>query len=929
VPRECLEQGLIFDKKFEIIGLAGTGGMSDVYQATHIKLGRTVALKLLKKQSLAQAGSARRIQQEAQLASLLKHPNVSQVMSFGVFEGRPYLAFEFLDGHSLDIELGKKKRLGWLEFQDLFLQICAGLKYAHEHKILHRDLKPGNIFLLPGQSGSESSVHVKIMDFGIAKVMDLQGEDVQRLTEEGQLLGTPLYMSPEQCRGEELTIQSDIYALGCIMFQAASGDLPCSGESPMEILYNRLYSDPPELTLVEDYPANAVKVIEKCMAPDCSARYKSVAEVELALRSLQPRGMETLPDIAGITDEPATARVARARTLAAIALLAACAVPLGLWCWLKADLEDSKNPKVVWARSNKTTRVVDLTRSMREATAARNLNAAVAASLLARFHAAMPDLQPGTNVADLNLNLAAMKLMNRCSVSDTKLFFKSHVQGFWRHWPDSVWQMTPRYEEEDPVRVVDEQVGFELKGERFDERLVTIARQSDRERRHRAANKLMNHVADRLLSKKTLSTKEQRCLDSILGFFQSHPGYQQRARQLLDTALKKTDINPKQKFAYLEASAVLADSTGDIKQAAALWRLCQQSPFAEAGERDRMYFESRAILDDARANPSEAKRILGDFLSRVINTQPPLLCMRYAINIGDSYLYLGFPTEAAAAYKLAESTANLNPKTLPERLILSSCRAMLAFRKYDLANTSKLATEIISACNANASGRFGLLTELRNQAFTLFQVSDLALASLPHGQPKVFHPAVDEQVKADLMLHCGDWISTANCFAKAAELYLKVGMPISASFADANAAGAYSAADDVKSALVSIDRAIRSASTPAYQIRYKITRAQLVGRESPASAALAYDNILHCEQFEKLVEPELKVAAFLDALEVYYSQSQWSKVKTCYRNAKLLLDADRTVDNAEFNANWSLYDYACKQEPDKGNPHEDDQPMDR
>ncbi len=211
--------GSIFDEKYEILDFVGAGGLSRVYKALHKGLNRVIALKILKSSDLI---DLKRFRREAVSVGQLEHPNIARVYSFSVSpEGSPYMAQEFLDGIDLAEKLARYGPLDPLEAVRIFLQVAEALVHAHSRKIIHRDIKPGNIMLLPGpdQFGT-----VKVVDFGMAKLYLESSGEQQKITQEGEIFGTRQYISPEQYKGMEADERADVYSFGVSMFEAVLKD---------------------------------------------------------------------------------------------------------------------------------------------------------------------------------------------------------------------------------------------------------------------------------------------------------------------------------------------------------------------------------------------------------------------------------------------------------------------------------------------------------------------------------------------------------------------------------------------------------------------------------------------------------------------------------------------------------------------------------
>jgi serine/threonine-protein kinase len=214
----------------------GEGGMGRVYLAEHQLIGKRAAIKVLLPQYSSQAEIVNRFFNEARASSMLKHPGVIDVYDFGRLpDGSAYLMMEFLEGQSLAARL----RAGSLALElalDIARQVALALGAAHAHGIVHRDLKPDNVFLVP-DTELRAGVRTKVLDFGIAKLTDDQGGGGAGATRTGAIIGTPTYMSPEQCRGAgKVDHRSDVYSLGCMLFEMLSGRPPFVAEGPGEVI---------------------------------------------------------------------------------------------------------------------------------------------------------------------------------------------------------------------------------------------------------------------------------------------------------------------------------------------------------------------------------------------------------------------------------------------------------------------------------------------------------------------------------------------------------------------------------------------------------------------------------------------------------------------------------------------------------------------
>ena len=270
----------LFADRYRVVELLGEGGMGRVLKCHDRELDRSVAIKVLSAQTTVDA--VKRFQKEAVATARLRHPNVVEVYDFGETDGLFYLVMDYLEGESLDRYLARVGALSWEETREIGLAICAGLGHAHESGILHRDLKPSNVLILSSESGD---LGIKLVDFGIAKELD----GASTMTGSDLILGTPTYISPEAVRGDELSPASDIYSLGCILYECLTGDKPVLGDSAMATMMLKLEVDPPSLRdRFEGEPGVMIDLlINKCLARDPEKRYLSAADLALALENCQ------------------------------------------------------------------------------------------------------------------------------------------------------------------------------------------------------------------------------------------------------------------------------------------------------------------------------------------------------------------------------------------------------------------------------------------------------------------------------------------------------------------------------------------------------------------------------------------------------------------------------------------------------------------
>ena len=261
--------------RYRIIALLGAGGMGEVYRADDLTLGQPVALKFLPEQAARDESLLERFRNEVRTARKVSHPNVCRVYDVGEADGAPFFTMEYVDGEDLASLLRRIGRLPSDKALEIARQLCAGLAAAHAKGVLHRDLKPANIML----DGRGQAV---VTDFGLAGVVEqIQGADIRS--------GTPAYMSPEQLEGREVSLQSDIYALGLVLYEIFTGKRAFSAESLPDMIRSRTESAPSKPTsLVKDLDPAVERVILRCLENDPAKRPASVLTVAAALPGGDP-----------------------------------------------------------------------------------------------------------------------------------------------------------------------------------------------------------------------------------------------------------------------------------------------------------------------------------------------------------------------------------------------------------------------------------------------------------------------------------------------------------------------------------------------------------------------------------------------------------------------------------------------------------------
>jgi serine/threonine protein kinase len=298
--------GKTIDGRYLVEAVLGEGGMGVVYRGKHKVIDKKVAIKVLRGDMARDKEITERFLQEAKAASSIGNPHIVDISDFGTLpDGATYFVMEFLAGNSLGSLMQEVHPLPVPRLLHVAKQIAAGLGAAHDAGIIHRDLKPDNVMLV--DRGSEKDF-AKILDFGIAKV----GGDASRLTRAGAVFGTPHYMSPEQAAGTSVDRRTDIYALGVIMYEMASGKVPFDADNFMGILTQHMYKKPPyirDLVPMLDIPPGLDAVIQKCLTKRPDGRYESmdalIAELVKIEKGHPPDALEEMMARSGGFNVPA------------------------------------------------------------------------------------------------------------------------------------------------------------------------------------------------------------------------------------------------------------------------------------------------------------------------------------------------------------------------------------------------------------------------------------------------------------------------------------------------------------------------------------------------------------------------------------------------------------------------------------------------
>jgi serine/threonine-protein kinase len=272
--------GQTLSGRYLVTRKVGQGGMGAVYEATHTLIGKRVAVKVLLEKYAQREAIVKRLKQEAQLASSIGNEHIIDITDFGNTEdGRTFVVMEFLEGESLAECLSRESKLPEQRILRIAAQTASALAAAHAKGVVHRDIKPENIFLLKRKEQD----FVKVVDFGISKSLRQSSDDEEavRLTQTGMVLGTPLYMSPEQARGDEdLDHRVDVYALGIIMYEAASGRVPFSGNNYLSVISQVLNEDPQPLREIRPELSDEFEaIVLKAIAKERKDRYADATEM--------------------------------------------------------------------------------------------------------------------------------------------------------------------------------------------------------------------------------------------------------------------------------------------------------------------------------------------------------------------------------------------------------------------------------------------------------------------------------------------------------------------------------------------------------------------------------------------------------------------------------------------------------------------------
>jgi serine/threonine-protein kinase len=281
----------VLGERYEIGGVLGRGGMAEVHRGRDLRLGREVAVKVLRHDLARDPSSQVRFRREAQAAASLNHPAIVAVYDTGedrtTTGATPYIVMEYVEGETLRDVLRREGRLSPERAMSLTADICAALDFSHRNGIVHRDVKPGNVMITPQGT-------VKVMDFGIARAVS---DSAATMTSTAAVIGTAQYLSPEQARGEGVDARSDVYSAGCLLYELVTGTPPFTGDSPVAVAYQHVREDPRTPSSINpEIPPELDAILMKAMSKNPANRYQSAADMRAdLLRAVAGQQVEATP----------------------------------------------------------------------------------------------------------------------------------------------------------------------------------------------------------------------------------------------------------------------------------------------------------------------------------------------------------------------------------------------------------------------------------------------------------------------------------------------------------------------------------------------------------------------------------------------------------------------------------------------------------
>ena len=287
--------GLVLDGRYELVRRLGVGGMGSVYEARHVRIAKSVAVKVLHREFAYKESFRRRFLREAQAASLIRHKNVVAIHDFGDHEDVAYIVMDLLEGRDLHALVHERAPLPWAQARGILLQVAAALGAAHDCGVFHRDVKPANVFV---SDDPHDGVVVKVLDFGIARAstMETTQPTDEAATGSSRVFGTPTYMAPEIAFGEPADGRADLYSLGVVAYRMLTGQLPFDGDVPYLVISRHANEPPAALRSLEpSIPRGVEQVVLKALAKRPGDRFQSMASFARALAAIDEAGHGEVP----------------------------------------------------------------------------------------------------------------------------------------------------------------------------------------------------------------------------------------------------------------------------------------------------------------------------------------------------------------------------------------------------------------------------------------------------------------------------------------------------------------------------------------------------------------------------------------------------------------------------------------------------------
>lgn len=272
-----IKYGTLIDERYRITSRVGHGGMAEVFEATDIINKKSIAIKFIREDVMSNPVNLKRFENEASIVAQLNDPNIVKIYNHGIVEGRPYIAYEYISGQSLKEALDFRTRFSLSETVDIILQLTSALNAAHTKYIVHRDVKPDNIFIMADGT-------IKLGDFGIAQADFIHSN----LTSTNEVVGSVHYMAPEIAKGEPATFKSDIYAVGVTFYELLSGHLPFEKSNPVDVAVSQVKDKFPSIKkYVPNCPKEVERIIDKATRKNPKERYQTVMEMHDDVKALK------------------------------------------------------------------------------------------------------------------------------------------------------------------------------------------------------------------------------------------------------------------------------------------------------------------------------------------------------------------------------------------------------------------------------------------------------------------------------------------------------------------------------------------------------------------------------------------------------------------------------------------------------------------